>query len=195
MRLSTTLFVTAGLAFAGLVHAADLTDAQIKGFADSLPEVEKVLDEYEAAGGPAWDNEEMMPRAGETWAPMSGAVAEMKGKPYYDDFVGVVDRHGFDSAEQWGEIGDRITRAMVALELEGEEPEMRAEMEAAIAQIDGNPNLSPEQKAMMRRSMEAAAGVLKSASEASPEDVEAVRPHQEMLSRAMDDEGDGDDGE
>jgi len=191
MHPSKTLFAVTGLAFAGLVHAAALTDAQIKGFADSLPEVEKVVDEYEAAGGPAWENDEMMPRAGETWAPMSVAVAEMKNKPYYDDFVDVVERHGFDSAEEWGEVGDRITRAMVALELEEEDPEMRAEMDAAIAQIESNPNLSPEQKAMMRRSMEAAAGVLKAASEASPEDMEAVRPHQEMLSRAMDDEDDG----
>jgi len=188
MRLLQTLLAAATLALAGIAHAAPLTDAQIEGFAATLSEIEKVIDEYEAQGGATWDNQEMVPKAGETWAPMSGAIAEMKGKPYFGDVEAVIDSHGFDSAEQWGEIGDRITRAMVALELEEEDPDMRAEMEQAIAQIESNPNLSAEQKAMMRRSMEAAAAVLKSAADATPEDIAAVKPYQDLLSQAMDDE-------
>ena len=191
MRPFQICLVAAGLALSGLVHAAPLTDAQIKGFADSLPVIGKVIDAYEAEGGTTWDDQEMMPKAGETWSPMSKAVAEMQGQPYFDDVMDLMQRYGFDSATEWGEVGDRITRAMVALELNEEDPEMRAEMDAAIAQIEGNPNLSPEQKAMMRRSMETAAAVLKAASDASPEDMEAVRPHQEMLSKAMDDEDEG----
>ena len=188
MRLSSNLFAIVALALAGIAHAERLTDARIEGFAASLPEVEKLVDAYEAGGGRTWDDERLLPKAGEDWAPMSGAVAEMAGQPYYEDFLGVIKGHGFDSAEQWGEVGDRITRAMVALELKEEEPDMRADMEAAIAQIEGNPNLSPEQKAMMRQSMVAAAGILEAASDASPEDVAAVEPHREMLSEVMDDE-------
>ena len=191
MRLLQTLLAAATLALAGIAHAAPLTDAQIEGFAATMPEIEEIIDAHEADGGKTWEDDALMPKAGESWAPMSGAVREMRGAPYFGDIEAVIERHGFDSAEQWGEIGDRITRAMVAIELEDEDPEMRAEMEAAIAQIESNPNLSPEQKAMMRQSMEAAAGVLKSAADATPEDIAAVKPHQEMLSKAMDDEEEG----
>jgi hypothetical protein len=198
MRTATSVLTIAGLLLAGLVHAAPLTDEQITGFAASLPEVEALVEEHEAAGGVSWNDEALQPRPGQIWAPMSGAVGEMQSMPYYDDFLAIIGEHGFDDADEWGAIGDRITRAMMALQLAQEDPEFEADMAAALEELEANPDLTPEQKAMMREALGAAMQVVQTAADAPAEDVEAVRPHMDAIMVAMDDEDeedweDGDD--
>lgn len=176
--------LAACLAFTA-AHAAALTADQIEGYAASLPAIEKLVEAREAEGALDWDEEGFKPQPGQPWNPMSGVVAEMQGMALYDDFVDILEAHGFDSAEQWGAVGDRVTRAMVAIQMEGERDQIDAEMAEALRQIEESPDLSPDQKAMMRESMQGAYEMIESMADAPPEDIEAVRPHMPALIEVM----------
>lgn len=186
MRLTRIVLAVLTLYFAaGAARAAPLTDDQIRGYAASLAAVERLVEGYEKAGTLDWNEEAFKPRPGEDWSPMSEVVAEMKGMEFYNEFVAILDEHGFDSAEQWGDVGDRVTKAMVAIQMQDESPEIEAEMAEALRQIDESPDLSPDQKAMMRESMQGAYAMIETMANAPPEDIEAVRPHMPTLIEVM----------
>ena len=165
---------------------APLTDGLIEGYAASIPQVDKMMEKYEGTEVLDFERKDFEPKADEAWSPISRAADGIAASEARGDFLAVISEHGFDSIEQWGQVGDRITRAMVAIEVAEESPNAKAEMDYAMAQLEANTTLTEEQKAMMRRQLETAMGVMDSASNAPPADIEAVRPHMPMLKNLMD---------
>ncbi len=188
MRRALSLFLSVALLAAApaLAAGAPLTDELIKGYAASIPEVDKMMDKYKDTEAFDFQRDDFEPSAGEDWAPISTAAEGIKRSAASDDFLSVIRQHGFDSIDQWGDVGDRVTRAMVAIQVEEDSPNARAEMERAMAELEASEELSPEQKEMMRGQLEMAMGVMKSVSNAPEADVEAVRPHMPMLRDLMD---------
>ncbi|MDO3721546.1 hypothetical protein QVZ43_07400 [Marinobacter sp. chi1] len=160
-----------------LVQAEPLTDDTIESFMQSLDDVKSIeaeLDELTRG----IDKEAEMPDFSRIF---SASVENMEGEPAYDRLEEHVDEYGFDSLAEWSSVGDRIYRAWMAIEMEGQAPAEKAEMEKALAELEAATQLSPEQKAQMRAMMENAMGAMESAREAPAEDIEAVRPHVPML--------------
>jgi hypothetical protein len=168
-------------------QAKTLSDNTIRAFIDSMRDAQTLQEEYEGTDQwPDMTNEDMesMPDMSRLF---SEGVEKMKDYPAYDQFENMVEKHGFDSPEDWALVGDRVFQAMMAIEMKGKNPNMGQDMSDAMANIDNNPDMSAEQKAQMKAMMSGVMGMVKSATNASPADIKAVRPHMDALRAVMGD--------
>lgn len=169
-------------------QAQSLSDSTIRAFIASLQDTQTLQEKY--AGTDQWPepdtkNMESMPDMSRLF---SSGVEQMKDYPAFNELEGMVENHGFDSAEEWASVGDRVFHAMMAIEMTESNPGMNQEMADAMAEIDNNSSLSAEQKAQMKAMMSGAMGMVQTASDAPEADVKAVRPHMAELRAAMDSE-------
>lgn len=99
----------------------------------------------------------------------------------------VASRHGFSDAGEWADVGARITRAMMALHMAEAAPEMDAEMEQAMRELDESPHLSEQQRDAIRQQMQQAMGMVSQMTSDVPEsDLAVVRDMQDELSTVFD---------
>ncbi|MEJ2516047.1 MAG: hypothetical protein P8080_09665 [Gammaproteobacteria bacterium] len=189
MRRALTFLMSLFVLSAAPAFAAGepLTDELIQGYAASIPEVDKMMEKYKDSDVFDFERQDFEPQAGQDWSPISTAAKGIKNSPASGEFLSVIREHGFGSIDQWGSVGDRITRAMVAIEVAKDSPNAEAEMNRALAELEANEDLSPEQKQMMRGQLEMAMGVMRSVANAPAADVEAVRPHMPRLKNLMED--------
>jgi hypothetical protein len=177
----TTLFTLLALFSAG-TQAQGLSDQTISSFIDSLKAAEQLSSEFEDLSDDMdSQNDGTMPDFSRIF---SDSLKELEGHQAYGQLEDLVQNHGFNSLEDWAATGDRIFQAWMAIEMEQQNPAARQEMDAAMAEIENNPNMTAEQKAQMRAMMQSAMGAMESASNAPPADVKAVRPHVEALREA-----------
>lgn len=188
LRKPTTLLLSL-LLTACWAHAQEgppLSSTHVKGFVGALAELKKWSEEnaerYEASA-PTWSFE----RGDEAAAPLAGAVAALAGHEVLADIESILERHGFEDAESWAQIGDRIIRAYAAIKFEKEQPDMAAEMQKAMAQIEES-KMSAQQKEAMRRAMMESQQMVAAFTNASAEDKAAVKPHMDELQREFEDE-------
>ena len=177
------------LALAMPAFAGDLTEERIKGFVATLSELDELADRYDDLDELEDIGEESQDAAeGGDFNPMTMAVQEMRGHEIYDEFSAIVSEHGFSDPEDWASTGDRIVRAMMALEMERQgHGDMRAEMDEAMREMEQNPNITDEQRQQMRQQMEQAVSGMEAMADAPQEDIDAVKPHADELRRAMED--------
>lgn len=154
---------------------AALTKEQILGFVDSLPEMRAV--------GEAQEAEEMTPPPS-PGGPLGGALAYMKGSQARGAFEAVAGRHGFSDLDAWAGIGTRVMMSYAMLESGTTPEEMTAQVEAFRAQVDSDPNMSEQQKAMLMQHFAASGGAMLSHIP-SRQDVEAVRPYRSKIRGAI----------
>ena len=178
IALITAVMALFGLFSAGS-HAQDLSDQKISSFIESLKAAQKLEPEFE-------ELEDQMDAEDDGAMPdfshlFSDSLDELKGHEAYNRLDELVRNHNFDNIEQWAATGDRVYQAWMAIEMEQQSPGARQEMNATMAEIENNPQMTAEQKAQMRAMMESAMGAMESASNAPPGDVEAVRPHLDAL--------------
>ncbi|MBC7326393.1 MAG: hypothetical protein H5T99_13950, partial [Moorella sp. (in: Bacteria)] len=114
----------------------------------------------------------------------SDSLSQLKGRDSYSRLEDIARNHGFNSLEEWASTGDRVFQAWMAIEMEQQNPAAQQEMNAALAEVENNPNMTAEQKTQMRAMMQSAMGAMESASNAPAADIAAVRPHLDAL-RAM----------
>ncbi len=104
----------------------------------------------------------------------------------HDAVSGIIRDQGYDSVGEWASDGDRVIRALMALEQQ-DQPDMRAEMEEALREIEESPHMSDEQKAMMREQMEAQMETFSGFFDDVPEsDIRAVERRRDDLDRVLD---------
>jgi len=167
-------------------HAGALTDAKITGFIDSFQSMEQIAKKYDDLDDlDELTGEDHNPMAGGDFNPMSQAVEAVRGHPIYNELSETVAKHGFSSAEDWASHGDRIMRAMMALEMQERDGDMDQEMQRAMQEMENNPHITPEQRAMMKQQMEQAASGMKAMADAPAADIEAVRAHSDRLRQAL----------
>lgn len=105
------------------------------------------------------------------------------------DVQRIVRSHGFGGADDWADVSGRIFNAYMALKMEESAPEMERQMEQALRQMENNPNIPEEQKAMMRQQMEQQRQMMTGFTrDVSEEDLAAVRSRQARLDAFFDDE-------
>jgi hypothetical protein len=177
----TTLFALLALFSAG-TQAQGLSDQTISSFIDSLKAAEQLEPEFEDLSDDMdSQNDGTMPDFSRIF---SDSLKELEGHQAYGQLEDLVQYHGFGSLEEWAATGDRIFQAWMAIEMEQQSPAAQQEMNAAMAEIENNPNMTAQQKAQMRAMMEGAMGAIQSASNAPPADIKAVRPHVDALREA-----------
>ena len=166
-------------------QAQSLTDQTIQSFIDSLKALQSMESELEELTDDMSTDHEPgdMPDFSRV---LSSSVEQIKGHEVYERLEDTVQAHGFDSAEQWSRIGDRIFQAWTALEMGDQAGQVNQEMQKAMAEIDNNPHLSEAQKQQMRNMMGGAVSAMQQAADAPEADKQALRPHMDALRTALD---------
>lgn len=183
------LFVVLFMLAAAMTATAEpLNEERIEGFLNSLGDLEALGKRTENTG--MFDNMgqkiQASARKGD-FRPMSLMIEKMRDHSMHGEFAEVVSRHGFDRPEDWAGTGDRIMRAMAAMELKGRDQEdVQAEMDAMMKQMENNPNVTEQQRKRMRQQMEQAMAGMKAMADAPQADIEAVRPYRDRIRKAMD---------
>ncbi|PAU81104.1 hypothetical protein CK501_05955 [Halovibrio salipaludis] len=170
--------------------AQPLSDDRIERFLASLEDLESLGEQVENTdmfGDMGQEIQEQAMRKGE-FRPMRMMVEKMRDHEMHDEFAAAVSDHGFQRPEDWADTGDRIMRAMAAMELKKHNRgDMQAEMGAMMEQMENNPNISEQQRKRMRQQMEQAMAGMKAMADAPEEDIEAVRPYRDRIRGAMND--------
>ncbi|MBU2953105.1 hypothetical protein [Marinobacter sp. F3R08] len=105
----------------------------------------------------------------------SGMVKELSNHPpTLKKVSGVAKRHGFTNLEQWGQIGDRIFNAYMAINMEGQPAIDTRAMEDYMASLEGLPEADTQN---IRAVMESAIKSNEVVRNTPVRDIEAVRPH------------------
>lgn len=160
-------------------QARDLSEQTIRAFIDTLTEAEDLAPEFEAlADEMTADSRAEMPDFSHIFSDM---ISRVEGSPVYNRLEDIAQEQGFSDLEEWGNTGDRIYQAWMAIELEQEDPRARREMQSAMTEIENSPHMTEAQKAQMKAMMENALKAMDSARDAPAKDVEAVRPHIDLL--------------
>lgn len=127
--------------------------------------------------------------AAKSGKPLSAAVAELPKHKGYPEFMAVIRGQGFSSAESWAAIGDRIITAYVTHQMTAEHPDSKQDMAQAMASMNNNPNLTPEQAAAIQQMMQSSMGMMKAYTNAPKEDVAAIMPYLPQIKATFEEEG------
>ncbi|GAA3924643.1 hypothetical protein [Litoribacillus peritrichatus] len=156
--------------FSSTVVAEGLTDSLVQGWLNSQSAVERFgqqhdaqLDKYNAD----------MENQSTPMAAFSQGVVALKQTGLYGKFEDIIDDYGFDSPEQWADVGGRIMSAFFAIEMGGRAAEM-AQMQQQMQAMMNNPNIPQEQKQMMANSMKQGMAMFEQAKKAPESDKKVV---------------------
>lgn len=155
--------------------AEALSSTQIENLIRSARPLTQLEDKYDL---PEINNPENTPIG-----PMSDALNNIKGYKAYGDFIAIIKKSGFSSAEEWANVGDRVIRAYLALSINTKE--VQSQMAEAMKQLESNPYITAEQKEMMRQQMKKSLPGGNGKNYSSPEDMKVVRPYLKQLEKAF----------
>jgi len=116
-------------------------------------------------------------------SPFSGAIAAARVAGVQDELVGLLAPHGF-TIDDWGNTGDRIIRAFVASQMQGG-PDIRAQLNQTIAQMEENTRMSVGQKNQMISSLMQTLDIYNMMSDAPDADIQVVRPLAGLLQQTL----------
>jgi hypothetical protein len=173
------------LSSAALAQAA-LDRDTISRWIDAAKEVQVWAEsqEDEALDDDLFDFDSSLP----TFAEIERAYAEIYRRD--SEVRGMIRERGFTSADEWGSVSARITMGMVAMEMDGVQPQMNAEMARAMAEMENNPNVPPQMREMMRQQMQQAMGGVERMTEGVREDdLPALREMRGELRAVIDIDG------
>ena len=165
------------------VHGAALTDAQVRGFVSSFQEMHSLFDQYDDELDALFDDDD---DGDYTFRkPISGMLDEMKGHEIYGKLQRLVRQHGFSNLDQWGNIGDRVFLAYLAIGMDAESRNIEQEMAAAFREIENNPHMSDEMKEEMKQIAATAMESFAVLGDVPERDKAAVRPYMAELGEAL----------
>lgn len=176
MRLFTSLCL---VLLAPLALAQSLTTDRARDFVNSLDDVEAYTESLDPAISESAFEAQMMPGAGEPFAPYTRAMAYLQDNhpDIHQEVASMVDGHGFNSPEAWADVGDRVALAFVATQMS----------EADMAQIDNiTPEMMEQMPERMRPQMEMMMTMVEAVRNTPESDIEAVRPLSGELMEYMD---------
>jgi len=119
--------------------------------------------------------------------PLGSSLEAMSPQgPEYADLAALARRHGFDSAEQWANVGDRTLRAYGAAAGAAGGGDMEALYQQGIANIQNDAKLNASQQALILERMAKSHQRNLEAMRASEQDLAAVQPHMKKLEALFD---------
>ncbi|PSF13370.1 hypothetical protein C7H09_01800 [Marinobacter fuscus] len=184
-RLTTTVLALACLLLSPLSFSQSLSESDVQAFIRSMQAMQPLQDKYQDV----FDAEEDDADDDIDFSRlMSDGIRRMKGHPAYNEVESLVKQQGFSDIENWASIGDKVVQAWFALEMGAQSPQIQAEMNAAMAEIENNPNMSEAQKAQMRAMMQQGMSAMATGASAPEANKKAVRPYLDQLKAVMDTE-------
>ena len=179
MKRITIPLLTIGLLLSLPAFAEDaLSSKTVRNFISSLKELEQLGKKYQ--NDPAFKTEtnqsvdQVMQRMQSPFSTMNNAI---KGSKAYDEYISLLKRNGFESPEQWSRTGNRIYRAMAAVQMEREMPkDIDQQMEQAQQQMKSS-GMSAEQQKMMMDMMIGSRRVMKEFQDVPQTEREVVKPY------------------
>ncbi|WP_455198087.1 hypothetical protein [Kaarinaea lacus] len=167
-----------GLSFSLPLYAGDaLSSKTVRSFIDSLKDIEQLGRKYE--NDPAFktdENQSFDQAMQQMQSPFSQMNTAIKNSKAYDEFVDAIKRNGFNSPEQWSQTGNRIYRAIAAVQMEKEMPkDMDQQMAQARQQMQSS-GMSAEQQKMMMDMMAASRQMMQQFKDVPKADRETVTP-------------------
>lgn len=183
-RLTTTALALACLLLSPLTFSQSLSESDVQAFIRSMQAMQPLQDKYQDV----FDAEDNDSDNIDFSRLMSDGIRRMKGHPAYNEVESLVKQQGFSNIENWASIGDKVVQAWFALEMGAQSPQIQAEMNAAMAEIENNPNMSEAQKAQMRAMMQQGMSAMATGASAPEANKNAVRPYMDQLKAVMDTE-------
>ncbi|ARU57128.1 MAG: hypothetical protein MI864_13710 [Pseudomonadales bacterium] len=116
-------------------------------------------------------------------------IAEIKAMNAYGEVEDIVEKHNFDSVEDWADVMTRTMKALMANAMQmsgGFQDQMQQQMQ----QMMNDPNISEQQKQAMKQMMENIKPMQtmeNMANGADPADIEAIKPHMNKLQALAED--------
>lgn len=116
---------------------------------------------------------------------MTQMEAFVKGQAAYNKYLSIINRHGFADAEKWAMALTRVFHAYAAYKMQLEQPDMRSQIQKSMAEIQNNPNLTPQQKQQMMQMMQQSTQSWGAYVNAPAADIEAVKPFAGEIERTF----------
>ena len=107
---------------------------------------------------------------------MTQMDALVKSQAAHTKYMGIINKYGFADSEKWATALMQVARAYAAYKMQLEQPNMQAQLRESMAQIENNPNLTPQQKQQMMQMMQQSTQSWGAYLNAPPADVETVKP-------------------
>jgi hypothetical protein len=184
MRLCLGIFLGL-MIFAGAASAAEpLTDSQIDGFIGAMPELRALSEKYERKQQPFIPRAQAQPHAVPGTRVFRNSVPTIKSHAAYGEVMSILDANGFSSLEGFAGIADRIMHAYVALQMGAQQPQMNAQLEQAIRQIQQS-GMPAEQQQKMIEMLRGSQQTANAYAEAPEADRAAVSPRLPELDAAL----------
>lgn len=166
--------------YLGLAHAVNaepLTSQQVERFIISMPD-------FTALGEKHNDNKH---HNIDPARPLSSSLELMSHQgPTYDDVALLASRHGFSSAEQWADVGDRVMKAYINAASGTPLNEVDAAYKEGVANVNKDRNLTDVQKKAILTGMAKGHQRNMDARKTSEQDMPAVRKHIKELDKLFD---------
>lgn len=176
LRLGAVVFAFCTV-WSSSVLADTLTGTLVSQWIKSQPAVEAFGDKHESTLSPYDANIE---KQGSLSDAFKQGVVALKKTGLYGEFEDVIEGYGFDSPEQWSQVGSQIMMAYMALEMKKQGPQMQQMMEQMQAMMN-NDQIPAEQKQMMMNAMKQSKNMYESSKDVPQADIDAITPYLSQL--------------
>jgi len=123
------------------IEQVKLTEDMVNRFLGSMGEVKALSKKYK----------DQMPKTHTRRDPMAGLTGFLQAKQARVEMQSILSKHGFSDFPNWLQVA-RTVMITYGFVKSGKTPQqVNAQMQAAIAQIQNNPKLTPEQRAIILR--------------------------------------------
>lgn len=146
-----------------------LSSADVKGVIGAMKELKAEFDRDNAYG----------------FDQMTQMEAFVKGQAAHAKYMGIINKYGFADSEKWATALMRVSRAYATYKMQTEQPNMQAQIQQSMAQIQNNPNLTAQQKQQMMQMMQQSTQSWGAYMNAPAADVEAVKPYVGEIERTF----------
>lgn len=125
--------------------AGPLTEQQVGNYLDSMPQAQELSEKHDDGKRKKIDPNQ----------PLSSAIKLMNGKgPAYKDLGKLAAKHGFSSAEEWADVGDRVMNGYLILNSTLTPEQIEAGYQQGVSNIKKDPKLTEAQKQKILQNME-----------------------------------------
>ena len=165
--------------------AADLTDKDIQQWVASYKAIIEWSKTQDKKDLEFMKQEKNRPDMGHMF---SSSLKMMKGHKIYNGFTDVLAKNGYKDPMVWGRLGDRIMSASMAEQLAERKTtsaEAKVKMQKAMAAIEANPNLPPEQKEKLKQMMAMTTQMLNVADKVPQADKDAIKRNEPLIKSVM----------
>lgn len=167
-RLAAALGLLLAFGLAHTAHSEPLSAQQVERFIASLPELNALGDKHDDG------QRRKIDRA----RPLTSSLEHMdRDSPAYNELALLASRHGFSSAEQLADVGDRTLQAYSAAKIEQSVEELEANYQRGVSRVKNDPELNEDQKDRILKGMARTHQRGMEAHRAAAQDIPAVQAH------------------